>query len=96
MGYCIFCEEKEREHWGGSWCAGCRQLKNLCNVYGYERILDILKECCVRNPNQLEAKIRGKKIELSKETDVIDNPKIVDEKTEYYLRRKADKTIKKQ
>ena len=46
MGYCKFCEAKPVETWFGSWCAECRQIKNLCNVYGYERVLEILKKCC--------------------------------------------------
>ena len=54
---CYFCEKKSREHWGGYWCENCRKLKNLGNVYGFERIYDILEKCCVRNTTQLEKKI---------------------------------------
>ena len=64
MGYCKFCEAKPVETWFGSWCAECRQIKNLCNVYGYERVLEILKKCCIRNENQLENKIRNHKERL--------------------------------
>tara|TARA_R110000822_G_scaffold4402_5_gene18963 strand:- start:3065 stop:3340 length:276 start_codon:yes stop_codon:yes gene_type:complete len=84
MGVCYFCESEARESYMGSWCSGCRQLKNLCNVYGYERILLILKEVCIRNEDQLEKKILAKK-------GLVVNPKITDEKNEYYLRRKNDK-----
>ena len=61
MGFCYFCEKNVRESWSGYWCSNCRQLKNLGNVYGYERILNILKECCIRNEEQLERKILLKK-----------------------------------
>ena len=64
MTYCRFCESKPVETWFGSWCAECRQIKNLCNVYGYERVLEILKKCCIRNENQLENKIRNHKERL--------------------------------
>ena len=64
MTYCRFCESKPVETWFGSWCAECRQFKNLCNVYGYERVLEILKKCCIRNENQLENKIRNHKERL--------------------------------
>jgi len=65
MGYCKFCECKPVEHWFGSWCSECRQIKNLCNVYGYDRVLDILKKCCIRNENQLEKKIIAHKEKLT-------------------------------
>ena len=84
MGLCYYCEQKERETYFGSYCAGCRQMKNLCNVYGYDRVLNILKEVCIRNEDQLERKILAKK---GQEV----NPKITDEKSEYYLRRKSDR-----
>lgn len=64
MTYCRFCESKPVETWFGSWCAECRQIKNLCNVYGYKRVLDILRKCCIRNESQLENKIRNHKERL--------------------------------
>ena len=57
MGYCKFCEAKPVENWFGSWCSECRQIKNLCNVYGYDRVLEILKKCCIRDETQFEKKI---------------------------------------
>ena len=84
MGLCYLCEKNERECWGGYWCEDCRQLKNICNVYGYKRALNILKECCIRNEDQLERKILSRKgLEI--------NPKITDEKSEFHLRRKSDR-----
>tara|TARA_R110002153_G_scaffold49528_1_gene139742 strand:- start:550 stop:831 length:282 start_codon:yes stop_codon:yes gene_type:complete len=89
MGYCYFCEKEERETWGGYWCSGCRQIKNLANVYGYDRVLTILKECCIRNEDQLEKKILNRKgLELNK--------KIVDEESEFHLRRKSDRIQQKE
>ncbi len=32
MGYCVLCEKKGVENWFGSFCAECRQIKNLGNV----------------------------------------------------------------
>ena len=61
MGYCYFCEKEPRETWGGFWCSNCRQIKNLANVYGYDKVLDILKACCIRNDDQLERKIQLKR-----------------------------------
>ena len=101
MGYCGFCEQKPRETWFGSYCVECRQLKNLCNVYGYERVLGILKEVCIRNEDQLERKILAKKIkndvkdiEQAEQSKVL-NPKITDEKSEFYLRRQSDRLREK-
>ena len=57
MGYCVFCEVEKAENWFGSFCTDCRKIKNLGNVYGFKRTLEILEKCCIRNPNQLENKI---------------------------------------
>ena len=51
------CEKQSVENWFGSFCAECRQIKNLGNVYGFDRVLEILKKCCIRNESQLEKKI---------------------------------------
>lgn len=59
---CILCEKKSVENWFGSFCAECRQIKNLGNVYGFERVLEILKKCCIRDENQLEKKIDNHRI----------------------------------
>ena len=60
MGCCL-CEKNSVENWFGSFCPECRQIKNLGNVYGFNRILEILKKCCIRNENQLEKKIENHK-----------------------------------
>ena len=54
---CVLCEKKAVENWFGSFCPECRQIKNLGNVYGFDRVLEILKKCCIRDENQLERKI---------------------------------------
>tara|TARA_R110000823_G_scaffold18197_8_gene56997 strand:- start:14965 stop:15255 length:291 start_codon:yes stop_codon:yes gene_type:complete len=73
MGKCYFCETEDRESWGGYWCKSCRQIKNLGNVYGFERTLTILKSCCIRDETQLERKIEGqkKKAKLNDDDDDI-------------------------
>ena len=58
---CCLCEKKSVENWFGSFCSECRQIKNLGNVYGFERVLEILKKCCIRDENQLEKKIDNHK-----------------------------------
>ena len=55
------CEKESVEYWFGSFCKECRQIKNLGNVYGFPRILDLLKKCCIRDENQLEKKIDNHK-----------------------------------
>tara|TARA_R110000772_G_scaffold175561_1_gene287301 strand:- start:344 stop:607 length:264 start_codon:yes stop_codon:yes gene_type:complete len=85
MGYCKFCESKPVENWFGNWCSECRQIKNLCNVYGYERVLEILKKCCIRNENQLEKKIIAHKEKL---------PTITEEGDDSYEKPKTRKSVK--
>lgn len=63
MGYCVLCEKEKAENWFGSFCPTCRKLKNIGNVYGFERIYGILEKCCIRNEEQLENKIEKHKKE---------------------------------
>ena len=65
---CVLCEKNSVENWFGSFCPECRQIKNLGNVYGFDRVLEILKKCCIRDENQLERKIDNHK---QVKTDVI-------------------------
>jgi len=62
---CVLCEKKAVENWFGSFCPECRQIKNLGNVYGFDRVLEILKKCCIRDENQLERKIDNHKKDQS-------------------------------
>ena len=61
---CVLCEKKPTEAWFGSFCSDCRQIKNLGNVYGFERVLTILRKCCIRDEQQLENKIKNHKERL--------------------------------
>jgi len=68
MPNCYFCEKKARESWGGYWCADCRKIKNILNIYGVEESLQILESVCIRNEQQ-----RKNKINLEKKKIVIKN-----------------------
>ena len=82
MGYCYFCEKKPCESWGGYWCEDCRKIKNLGNVYGFERILNILTKCCIRDTQQLEGKIeQHQKSVADKKKNVIEN--VADDRRDY-------------
>ena len=61
MGKCLFCESASNEYWFSNFCESCRKIKNLANVYGFERVLTILEKCCIRDENQLENKIKNHK-----------------------------------
>lgn len=61
MGKCLFCESATNAYWFGNFCESCRKIKNLGNVYGFDRILTILTKTCIRNPEQLENKIKNHK-----------------------------------
>ncbi len=72
---CYFCEKAPRENYvSGYWCEGCRKIKNLGNVYGFDRILEILNKCCIRNPDQLEKKIEKEKKPTADDTKDYDKP----------------------
>ncbi len=65
MTYCRLCEKESVENWFGNFCYNCRKIKNLGNVYGFDRILEILRKCCIRDESQLENKIKNHKERLS-------------------------------
>ena len=71
---CKFCENAPNEYWFSNFCSNCRKIKNLANVYGFDRVLTILEKCCIRDENQLEAKITN-----HKQITVKDEEKIGDE-----------------
>lgn len=82
---CVLCERNPVENWFGSFCVECRQIKNLGNVYGFTRTLDILKKCCIRDESQLEKKIENHKTKLptikeEKEVDLKSSTELYDEK----------------
>ena len=87
MGKCVMCEVNPNQYWGGSFCENCRAIKNLGNVYGYEKILEILKKCCIRNETQIQNKIDIQKKVLDK---------IVENDGSYEKPTTRGKTIKKE
>ena len=58
---CVLCEKESVENWFGNFCSNCRKIKNLGNVYGFDRIYGILEKCCIRDETQLENKINNHK-----------------------------------
>tara|TARA_R110001632_G_scaffold11851_4_gene41980 strand:- start:6453 stop:6665 length:213 start_codon:yes stop_codon:yes gene_type:complete len=57
MAKCLFCNEVEVNTWFSSYCPACKKIQDLINVYGLERIVGILDNCCIRSTRQLEDKI---------------------------------------
>ena len=74
---CLFCELNKNEYWFGNFCTNCRKIKNLANVYGFDRVLTILEKCCIRDETQLENKINSHKEKLKTIKEEIENNKIV-------------------
>ena len=66
---CLFCESATNEYWFGNFCVNCRKIKNLANVYGFDRVLTILEKCCIRDEHQLEAKITNHKVSFKEEEE---------------------------
>lgn len=103
---CKFCEKEPVEYWFSNYCASCRKIKNLANVYGFDRVLGILEKCCIRNQDQLENKIKNhnesvekpkQDVEEQEDTSSYNNTETdiskEDEKKEYVLRRKSDRKL---
>ncbi len=106
MGLCYFCEKEQRVSYLSYYCETCRKLKNLGNCYGFDRVYTIINKCCIRDPNQLENKIKNHKKSVENNTkkdedeatekgdDIkdYDNPNKIaeDENKEYFLRRKSN------
>ena len=66
MGKCYYCDVNVRENWSDSWCKSCKELKNIGAVYGFEKMLDVVKRCCLRNDTQLENNIKRENKEVIK------------------------------
>ena len=62
---CSFCETETV--YVAKFCVGCRIIKNIGNVYGFEDIKNILESVCIRNSDQKERKIKQ---EIKKNTPV--------------------------
>lgn len=59
MFYCAFCE-KETCYTQKFCDKTCRKIKNICNVYGFEEVLEVLNKVCLRNEKQRQYKIDAK------------------------------------
>ncbi len=59
MFYCAFCE-KETCYTQKFCDKTCRKIKNICNVYGFDEVLDVLNKVCLRNEKQRQYKIDAK------------------------------------
>lgn len=78
---CLFCESAPNEYWFGNFCENCRKIKNLANVYGFERVLNILTKTCIRDESQLEAKIKSHKERLPSLPEELEPKKVVTRST---------------
>lgn len=67
MGLCYLCETNNRKTWC-YYCEKCNNIKRLINLYGLERIYDILNTVLVRTREQQNYKIN---IELKKEQELV-------------------------
>ena len=81
MGNCKFCEKEANEYWFGNFCENCRKIKNLANVYGFDRVLTILQKCCIRDETQLENKIKAHKERLPSLPEEMEPKKVVTRST---------------
>lgn len=67
MGLCYLCETNNRKTWC-YYCEKCNNIKRLINLYGLERVYDILNTVLVRTREQQNYKIN---IELKKEQELV-------------------------
>ena len=78
MFSCLLCENEVC--YVSKWCVGCREIKNIMNVYGAEKVLDIVKRVCVRNGEQLNRKIEMEKEVINKVEEELCENKELNEK----------------
>ena len=55
---CVLCEKNEVEEWFGKWCFKCRRHKHLINLYGVDKVSEVLERVLVRQQAQQEHKIK--------------------------------------
>lgn len=65
--YCYYCREKKIESWTGYFCPTCEKIQSISKCYGFDRTLNVLEKCCIRNSAQLENKIASKALKESNE-----------------------------
>tara|TARA_R110000851_G_scaffold191416_3_gene342040 strand:- start:6821 stop:7096 length:276 start_codon:yes stop_codon:yes gene_type:complete len=79
MFYCSFCE-KETCYTAKFCDITCRKIKNICNVYGFEEVLEVLNKVCLRNEKQRQYKIDIKlKEDIEKKAGYFQKPAEGDE-----------------
>ena len=83
MFSCLLCEKNEEYLFVSKWCNSCREIKNIMNVYGAEKVNEIVKRVCVRNTTQINNKINLEK-------------KIIDKDEETKEKEELNEKIKKQ
>ncbi len=76
MFSCLLCENETC--YISKWCEGCREIKNIMNVYGAVKVNEIVKRVCVRNGEQLNKKIELEKETINKEEDENENKELND------------------
>jgi len=52
---CYLCRKENRETVLGYYCAKCKRIQDLINLYGDE-VYDVLEVCLVRTPDQQQNK----------------------------------------
>lgn len=55
---CGLCETNAVEEWFGKWCKSCRRHKHLINLYGVDKVSEVLERVLVRQEAQQEHKIK--------------------------------------
>ena len=54
---CYLCETNEAETYFGYWCVKCRRHKHLINLYGLDKVSEVLERVLVRQESKMEYKI---------------------------------------
>ena len=80
---CYLCEENPAETYFGYWCKKCRRIRHLINLYGLEKVGEVLDRVLVRDDQRQEHKVR-------------DCIKEVVEEKKYNLRNKSVAETKRQ
>ncbi len=58
MGKCYLCETEQTDSYFGYWCKDCRRIRHLINLYGLEKVGEVLERVLVRDTSKQEHKIR--------------------------------------
>ena len=55
---CLLCETEPVEEYFGKWCVKCRRHKHLINLYGVEKVSEVLERVFIRTCDKQEYKIK--------------------------------------